>query len=115
MTLLEAISPTSRALLNGGRTPVQNRGGVRVNLFRITSAIAVQAGRRHKVHLKKGTEPDNRTLCGIKLNTVQEDLSDCNCSRCLLITSKPVRSHRPRAIKRLNGRKISPQQTKLIE
>ena len=94
-SLLEAVSPTARRLL--ATMPA-----------RITKAVPVDRGL--KVHIKLAY---NKTRCGLLLSPAQEDLAECNCKRCIAIAAK-VRRLNQRAIKLLNGRRVSPQQQPLI-
>jgi hypothetical protein len=68
---------------------------------------AVPADHALRVHLKF---TNTKTLCGIVLTPAQEDLAECNCQRCL-----KIRVRKPRAYKRLNGRRVSPKQTVLLQ
>lgn len=74
----------------------------------ITKAVPVDRGL--KVHIKLAY---NKTRCGLLLTPAQEDLADCNCQRCLKIAAKVQRNNQ-RAIKRLNGRRVSANQRTLI-
>jgi hypothetical protein len=95
MSLLEAISPTARMLL--GKT-----GGGRMNICKPSSGP-----RALKIHVQLSR---NKTLCGILFDPAQEDLAEANCKRCLRCQAH-ARIHRPRPIIRLNGRRVSVNQT----
>jgi hypothetical protein len=65
---------------------------------------------RLRIHIRTG---ECKTLCGQKFTACQEDLAGpANCKSCHRIAHKKLR---PRSIIRLNGRKVSVNQTKLIE
>ena len=81
MSILEAISPTARHLL---RLPI------------------TKGGEGHRIHTAIG---HNKTLCGILLTPTQADLGPVDCKRCTRI-----KQQRARSIKRLNGRRVSPNQ-----
>lgn len=54
----------------------------------------------------------NRTRCGLLLSPAQEDLAGCNCQRCL--KSLAAKNKKQRAIKRLNGQRVSPNQREIF-
>lgn len=106
MSLLEAISPTARLLLG-------KMGGGRMNSI----VKATTHGHALRVHVKLGY---NKTLCGLLLDPCQLDLAEPNCKRCAACQQRSLRmattgrAHRPRSTVRLNGRKVSINQVKLI-
>jgi hypothetical protein len=77
----------------------------------ITKAGVAKSLRVH-VSAERQLRP-TKTLCGILLEPAQEDFTACDCQRCLAITASRVRP-KQRAIKRLNGRRVSPAQIGLI-
>ncbi|MDR3457994.1 MAG: hypothetical protein P4N60_11150 [Verrucomicrobiae bacterium] len=62
-----------------------------------------------KVHVKL---TDTKTLCGVVMTAAQEDIGPANCKRCQRCQQPKMRR---RSTVRLNGRRVSPNQTKLIE
>ena len=77
----------------------------------ITKAAPAVAGRTHlRVHVEQRA---GRTICGIWLKPAQVDLAECNCKRCAACVRAANRRH-IRGTARLNGRRVSPDQIKLI-
>jgi hypothetical protein len=60
-----------------------------------------------KIHVQLS---ENKTLCGLRFDPAQEDLAEANCKRCARCRAR-TRNHRPRPIIRLNGKRISKNQT----
>lgn len=102
MSLLEAISPTARMLLGSS-------GGGRMNFI----IKPVAHTRTLRIHVKSAAA-ETRTLCGIVLERGQLDIGPANCLRCALcLRVRQLRRH-IRGTTRLNGKRVSPNQIKLI-
>ena len=70
----------------------------------------VTKGRALRVHVE---QRHGKTICGIRLNPAQVDLAECNCKRCQHCLRAANRVH-IRGTARLNGRRVSTNQIKLI-
>lgn len=99
MTLLEAISPTARMILEGAaasRLPAGDTADCQSALRRngvnpppvFMSAPCISTAlvdRKAVIHVLQG---NGRTLCGLLLGSGQEEIGPASCERCLQIQNK---------------------------